>query len=107
MCEPDDAGSSQDLAISWAVKYVDPSGFEATLTITDGDSRRVMERAQAVLGYLQKIGAEPVGSGTGEPAPGAQVGPLAEGENRMLITKLKRTDATRAEFYGRGTSTPI
>ena len=89
-----------------AVKYVDPSGFEATLTISDTDSKRVMEKAAGVLAYLQKIGAEPVGSAGRELAPAAEVQPLAEGESRMLITKVKRIDQTRAELYGRAHKYP-
>ena len=93
-------------AVSWAVNYVDPSGFEATLTSSDADSNTVMEKAAGVLAYLQKIGAEPVGSAGGELAPAAQVQPLAEGESRMLITTIKRTDQTRADLYGRGHKYP-
>jgi hypothetical protein len=99
MSVSDESGGG--LAISWAVRYVDPSGFEATLTISDADSRIVMEKAAGVLAYLQKIGAEPVGSPGREPAPAAQVQPLAEGESRMLVTKIVRTDQTRADLYGR------
>ena len=105
MTETKEKGSG-GTAISWAVKYVDPSGFEATLTISDSDSKTVMEKAAGVLAYLQKIGAEPVGSAGRELAPGAQVQPLAEGESRMLITTIKRTDQTRAELYGRGHKYP-
>jgi hypothetical protein len=106
MGEGDTASGGQSVSISWAVKYVDPSGFEATLTISDVDSRTVMEKASGVLAYLQKIGAEPVGSTGQEPAPSAQVQPLAEGESRMLVTKIKRTDQTRADLYGRGHKYP-
>ena len=105
MTETNDSRSDSP-AISWAVKYVDPSGFEATLTISDADSKIVMEKAAGVLAYLQKIGAEPVGSAGRELAPGAQVQPLAEGESRMLVTKIKRTDQTRADLYGRGHKYP-
>jgi hypothetical protein len=104
--ERDETNGGDGLSISWAVRYVDPSGFEATLTISDVDSRTVMEKAAGVLAYLQKIGAEPVGSLGREPAPAAQVHPLAEGESRMLITKIKRTDQTRADLYGRGHKYP-
>ena len=106
MTESDKARGDDGLHISWAVKYVDPSGFEATLTISDADSKIVMEKAAGVLAYLQKIGAEPVGSAGREPAPAAQVQPLAEGESRMLITMIKRTDQTRADLYGRGHKYP-
>ena len=106
MTGADAAAGSQGPSISWAVKYVDPSGFEATLTISDIDSKTVMEKAAGVLAYLQKIGAEPVGSAGQELAPAAQVLPLAEGESRMLVTKIKRTDQTRADLYGRGHKYP-
>jgi hypothetical protein len=92
---------SANLTISWAVKYADPSGFEATLTISGGDSKTVMDKASGVIEYLQRIGAEPLGSSDLDPVAATQVQPLAEGEHRMLITKLKRTDQTRAELYGR------
>jgi hypothetical protein len=106
MSDRDAASGGGGASISWAVKYVDPSGFEATLTICDVDSKSVMEKAAGVLAYLQKIGAEPVGSAGREPVPAAQVQPLAEGESRMLVTKIKRTDQTRADLYGRGHKYP-
>ena len=106
MNESTEVEGGDSLTIAWAVKYVDPSGFEATLTISDRDSKTVMEKAAGALAYLQKIGAEPVGSGGREPAPAAAVTPLAEGESRMLVTKIKRLDQTKVDLYGRGHKWP-
>jgi len=95
-----------DTTITWTVKYLDPRGFEASLTVANSDGRAVLAKADEIIEWLARIGAQPAAAaGNGEPAapvPAAQLTALAEGEQRMLITKLVRTDETKADLYGRG-----
>ncbi len=41
-----------------------------------------------------------------ETPPAADIQPLGDGEQRMLIAKIKRTDATHADLFGRGHKYP-
>jgi hypothetical protein len=93
--------------VTWSIRYIDPSGFEAGMSVSGEESGEVMARAQGVMEYIGRIGGQPlpVGAGNGgqaAPPPAADIQPLGDGEQRMLIAKIKRTDATHADLFGRG-----
>lgn len=97
--------------VTWSIRYVDPSGFEAGMSVSGEESGEVMARAQGVMEYIARIGGQPLPAGAGSggqaaPPPAADITPLAEGEQRMLIAKIKRTDNTHAELYGRAHKYP-
>lgn len=97
--------------VTWSIRYIDPSGFEAGMSVSGEESGEVMARAQGVMEYIGRIGGQPlpVGAGNGgqaAPPPAADIQPLGDGEQRMLIAKIKRTDATHADLFGRGHKYP-
>lgn len=106
----EEKNEEQGLTVTWATRYLDPeSGRECEIRIGNGDGTTVLAKSREVLAWLSQIGAQPVLSGQAvasaratSPAP---MLPLAEGEKRLLITKIKR-DGTRADMFGKGDRYP-
>jgi hypothetical protein len=92
-----------DTTATWSVQYRDAGGFNCTLTIAGPDEKTVLDRARECLARLRENGAQPA-CATGAATPGAvspmYSRPLAEGQGRILITKLVRTSETQADLYG-------
>jgi hypothetical protein len=97
--------SVDDLIIAWSVGYIDPTGFKCTLGVQGNDSKAVLAKGSSVIDYITSRGAQPapdVAATVTAAATLAPPRPLAEGQSRMLITKLKRTGETTADLFGRG-----
>ena len=99
----------------WEVEYIDKdSGLINRFRVVDedGDPRSILERAEAITAYVQAIGGKPSVAGQGAMWTGTNVRTptearaLSEGQERMLITKLVRTDETRADLFGKGHKYP-
>ena len=100
--------------LAWEVDYITEQGFVCRFRITDpnSDTRALLARAGAIMSYLDRQGFAPVTAGPtaavgeGSVTATSQPRPLSEGQNRLLVTKLVRTDETRADLYGRGHKYP-
>jgi hypothetical protein len=92
------------LTVTWTVAYQHVSGFEAELSIAGDDGRAILAKAEEIIGYLQKQGARPTGVVKSEQVV-SQPGSPAE-ENRMVITRVRRTDGERAELFADGHKWP-
>ncbi|MBN1815360.1 MAG: hypothetical protein JXA14_26245 [Anaerolineae bacterium] len=93
------------VSITWSVEYIDPTGFKCRLGIQGRDSKDVLARGSTVIDYITSHGAQPapdVAATVTAAATLAPPRPLAEGQARILITKLKRTGETTADLFGRG-----
>lgn len=102
--------TERELTVTWATRYLDPeSGRECEIRIGNGDGATVLAKSKDVLAWLDRIGAQPVLSGqavaSAQATSGAPMLPLAEGEQRLLITKVKR-DGSRADLYAKGDRYP-
>lgn len=87
---------------TWSVQYRDAGGYDCALTIAGPDEKAVLNRARECLARLRQDDAQPVYS-PGDAAAGmlsARSRPLGEGQHRILITKLARTNETTADLYG-------
>jgi hypothetical protein len=87
---------------TWSVQYRDANGYDCTLSISGPHEKAVLDRAQECLARLRQDGAQPVYN-PGDAAVGmalARSRSLGEGQRRMLITKLVRTNETQADLYG-------
>ncbi len=90
--------------VTWSVEFQDPSGYRCTLGLKGPDSKTVIGKAQEVIAYLEKTGAQPAPDLAGTVATAATLAPprpLEEGQHRMLIVKLRRTGDTEADLYGK------
>jgi hypothetical protein len=99
------------LRVAWSTRYLDPdTGRECELQISNGDSRTVLAKSKDVLAWLDQIGAQPVVSGqaasTARATAAAPMMELEDGQERWLITKVKRDAQGRADLYRRGDRYP-
>ena len=94
-----------ETTITWSIEYLDTSGYRCSISISNEDSKVVLDKSKVVIAYLEKLGVQPapdLASTAATVATLAPPRPLEEGQKRMLITKIKRTDETQADLYGRG-----
>lgn len=94
-----------ETTVTWSVEFQDPSGYRCTLGLAGPDSKAVIGKTKDILAYLGQIGAQPAPDLAGTVATAATLAPprpLGEGQHRMLIVKLKRTDETQAELFAKG-----
>jgi hypothetical protein len=92
-----------ETTVTWSVQYRDANGFDCTLGISGPDEKAVLDRARECLARLRENGAQPAYDPVDGAAPGmapARSRPLGEGQHRILITKLVRTNETTADLYG-------
>jgi len=96
-----------DLNVTWSTTYLDPvSGRECTISIGNGDSMTILAKADDVVKWLEKRGAQPVLSGqavaSATATAAAPMLPLADSEHRLTITKIVRTSPTTVDLYAKG-----